>query len=113
MARSNLEQAAAQLLSAWGDGVAPASNCTAYVNELRKVYAAEVEAREEARLDLYRAFVRNDVCVKPDDGGAFYSHEVRHAAAVVSGTLNGDAGAWVDLSVFIPAGAVGDDEGEF
>ena len=111
MATSNLEQAAAKLLSAWGDGVAPASNCVAYVNELRKAYAAEVEAKEQARIETYRVRARDlTVCFDPDRAYNEELYEVAADAPVEPATMSGDSGAWVTMRVFIKGV---DDDGEF
>lgn len=85
-----------------------------HIDRLEEALAEVDRERREARLDLYREFTRK-LLLWPNENRMeqSYDHEVSPAAAVVPGTLNGDAGAWVDLRVFIPAGAVGDDGGEF
>lgn len=109
MANSKIEEAAGALLRAWGTGSAPASNCAGVINELRKAYAAEVEAKEARRVESYRAFARDELRVN-DGEGSYRSrdHEVDPEAAVVFAVYNDEPGAWVEMRVFIAASTVGD-----
>lgn len=110
MANSKIEQAAGALLRAWGTGPEPKSNCAGVINELRRAYAAEVEAKEQARVETYRQAARRlTVCSDPDRAYNETPHEVAADAGVEFTKRAGDRGAWVTARIFIMSADVNDE----
>ena len=110
MSTSKIEEAAGALLRAWGNGPAPAGNCAGVINELRRAYAAEVEAKEQARIESYRKRARDlTVCFDPDRAYNNEEFGVAPDAVVEFDKLAGDRGAWVTMRVFIKSASAGDE----